>query len=983
MTDARKTKAQLLQEVAALRQQLAAWQASEAKSEHRRAEQALAERIRQAEAVRAITAEITRELNLTTLLGLITQRAVDLVEAATSGVVYLWDRASEVLTTQAWHGRGEWMREVRLRLGEGIAGTVAQRREGLLVNDYRTSPYMNPLFMERLGLTAVLAEPLLYREQLVGVIAISNEGTGRLFTVQDRELLALFAAQAAVAIENAQLYEEVRGTRDFLQSIAANSADAIVTADVHGRVTYFSPGAEELLGYRAEELLGTRAVDYYRGGLEEARAFMQRLRVEGRIRNYETALRTKDGGWVEVSSSISLLREVRGVVIGTLAIYKDMTEHKRAEAALRESEEKYRTLFEECKDAIVINTPEGKVVDVNQAFLNLFGYTRDEGMEINVREHYIHPADRVKFRQELEHKGAAKDFEAKLRKKDGTEIDCLLTSTAWRAKDSSILGFQGILHDITERKRAQEELRLAKEAAEEANRAKSAFLANMSHELRTPLNAIIGYSEMLQEEAADLGQEGLTPDLQKIQAAGKHLLALINDILDLSKIEAGRMDLFLETFDVALMIQDAAMTIQPLVEKNSNTLAIHCADDLGTMRADLTKVRQSLFNLLSNACKFTAQGTITLAVSRETVDEAVWLTFRVADTGIGMTPEQMGKLFQAFVQADASTTRQYGGTGLGLTITQRFCQMMGGDITVESALGQGSTFTIRLPAAVTDPKAAVAPRVEALPASALPASALPAGTPTVLVIDDDSTVHDLMQRFLHREGLRMATATSGEEGLGLARALRPAAITLDVMMPGMDGWAILTALKADPLLADIPVIMLTIVDDKNLGYALGAADYLTKPVDWDRLAAILQKYRCAHPPCTVLVVEDDADTRDMLQRLLTRENWAVTEATNGRVALERMAESQPELILLDLMMPEMDGFAFLEALRQQDAWRSIPVVVVTAIDLTPEDRQRLNGYVEQILQKGAYSREELLHEIYHLVAAACVRSGRSGIAETA
>jgi len=983
MTDARKTKAQLLQEVAALRQQLAAWQASEAKSEHRRAEQALAERIRQAEAVRAITAEITRELNLTTLLGLITQRAVDLVEAATSGVVYLWDRASEVLTTQAWHGRGEWMREVRLRLGEGIAGTVAQRREGLLVNDYRTSPYMNPLFMERLGLTAVLAEPLLYREQLVGVIAISNEGTGRLFTVQDRELLALFAAQAAVAIENAQLYEEVRGTRDFLQSIAANSADAIVTADVHGRVTYFSPGAEELLGYRAEELLGTRAVDYYRGGLEEARAFMQRLRVEGRIRNYETALRTKDGGWVEVSSSISLLREVRGVVIGTLAIYKDMTEHKRAEAALRESEEKYRTLFEECKDAIVINTPEGKVVDVNQAFLNLFGYTRDEGMEINVREHYIHPADRVKFRQELEHKGAAKDFEAKLRKKDGTEIDCLLTSTAWRAKDSSILGFQGILHDITERKRAQEELRLAKEAAEEANRAKSAFLANMSHELRTPLNAIIGYSEMLQEEAADLGQEGLTPDLQKIQAAGKHLLALINDILDLSKIEAGRMDLFLETFDVALMIQDAAMTIQPLVEKNYNTLAIHCADDLGTMRADLTKVRQSLFNLLSNACKFTAQGTITLAVSRETVDEAVWLTFRVADTGIGMTPEQMGKLFQAFVQADASTTRQYGGTGLGLTITQRFCQMMGGDITVESALGQGSTFTIRLPAAVTDPKAAVAPRVEALPASALPASALPAGTPTVLVIDDDSTVHDLMQRFLHREGLRMATATSGEEGLRLARALRPAAITLDVMMPGMDGWAILTALKADPLLADIPVIMLTIVDDKNLGYALGAADYLTKPVDWDRLAAILQKYRCAHPPCTVLVVEDDADTRDMLQRLLTRENWAVTEATNGRVALERMAESQPELILLDLMMPEMDGFAFLEALRQQDAWRSIPVVVVTAIDLTPEDRQRLNGYVEQILQKGAYSREELLHEIYHLVAAACVQSGRSGIAETA
>jgi PAS domain S-box-containing protein len=976
MKDAWKTKAQLLEEVAELRQQLAAWQASEARREHRQAEQALAERIRQAEAVQAITAEITRELNLTTLLGLITQRAVALVEAATSGVVYLWDTAAEVLTTQAWHGRGEWMREVRLRLGEGIAGTVAQRREGLLVNDYRTSPYVNPLFMERLGSTAVLAEPLLYRERLVGVIAISNEDTGRLFTAQDRELLALFAAQAAVAIENAQLYEEVRGTRDFLQSIAANSADAIVTADVHGRVTYCSPGTEELLGYRAAEILGMRAVEYYRGGLEEARAFMRRLRAEGRIRNYETVLRTKDGGWVEVSSSLSLLCDARGVVVGTLAVYKDMTEHKRAEAALRESEEKYRTLFEECKDAIVINTPEGKVVDVNQTFLNLFGYTRDEIMEINVRDHYAHSADRVRFRQELEHYGAVKDFEAKLRKKDGTEMDCLLTSTAWRAKDGSILGFQGIIRDITEHKHAQEELRLAKEAAEEANRAKSAFLANMSHELRTPLNAIIGYSEMLQEEAADLGQEDLTPDLQKIQAAGKHLLALINDILDLSKIEAGRMDLSLETFDVALMIQDAATTIQPLVEKNHNTLAISCADDLGTMRADLTKVRQSLFNLLSNACKFTAQGTITLAVSRETVAGTVWVTFRVADTGIGMPPEQMEKLFQVFVQADASTTRQYGGTGLGLAITRHFCQMMGGDISVESALGQGSTFTIRLPAAVIDPKAIAAPRVEAPPASALPA-----GTPTVLVIDDDATVHDLMQRFLGREGLRMATATSGEEGLRLARALRPAAITLDVMLPGMDGWAILTVLKADPLLADIPVIMLTIVDDKNLGYALGAADYLTKPVDWDRLAAILQKYRCAHPPCTVLVVEDDADTRDMLRRMLTKENWAVTEASNGRVALERVAESQPELILLDLMMPEMDGCAFLETLRHQDAWRSIPVVVVTAMDLTPEDRQRLNGYVEQILQKGAYSHEELLHEIQLLIAA-CVRSGHSDTAET-
>jgi signal transduction histidine kinase/DNA-binding response OmpR family regulator len=497
-----------------------------------------------------------------------------------------------------------------------------------------------------------------------------------------------------------------------------------------------------------------------------------------------------------------------------------------------------------------------------------------------------------------------------------------------------------------------------------ASQHKSQFLANMSHELRTPLNAIIGYSEMLQEEAAELGQEDFLPDLQKINVAGRHLLALINDILDLSKIEAGKMDLFLETFEIAPMLRDVVTTITPLVEKNANTLAVHHAADLGAMHADLTKVRQVLFNLLSNACKFTTQGTITLAVTREAVAGSDGLTFRVSDTGIGMTSEQMAKLFQAFSQADISTTRQYGGTGLGLAITRHFCQMMRGAITVESAVGQGSTFTIRLPTEVIDPKAAPALRAETATANVLPA-----GAPTVLVIDDDPTVHDLMQRFLSKEGVRMQAAASGAEGLRLAKALRPTAITLDVLIPGMDGWTVLTRLKGDPDLADIPVIMLTIVDDKHMGYTLGAADYLTKPIDWNRLAGMLRKYHCERPPCRVLVVEDEADMREMLRRLLEKAGWAVSEAADGQAALARVAEDRPNLILLDLMMPEMNGFTFVEALRQQDASRSIPIVVVTAKDLTPDDCQRLNGYVEQILQKGAYSQEALLHEVRHLVAA--------------
>jgi signal transduction histidine kinase/CheY-like chemotaxis protein len=514
---------------------------------------------------------------------------------------------------------------------------------------------------------------------------------------------------------------------------------------------------------------------------------------------------------------------------------------------------------------------------------------------------------------------------------------------------------------------ATREAQDARAAAENADRAKSQFLANMSHELRTPLNAIIGYSEMLQEEAEDLGQEEFKPDLQKINAAGKHLLTLLNDILDLSKIEAGKMDLYVETFDLTTMLRDVETTIQLLVEKNANTLVVHCSDHLGDMRADLTKVRQNLFNLLSNACKFTQRGTISLDVTRELVNGLEWVTFRVSDTGIGMTPEQMAKLFQPFTQADASTTRQYGGTGLGLAITKRFCQMMGGYIAVESELGKGSTFSITLPALVDDPRAQLAPSAE------LQSEALPAGVGVVLVIDDDPTVRELLQRSLTKEGIRVACAAGGEEGLRLAKELRPTAITLDVMMPGMDGWAVLTALKADAALADIPVIMLTIVDDKNLGYALGAADYLTKPLDRDRLVAILKRYRGEDLSRLVLVVEDDAAAREILERTLEKEGWAVTAAENGRIALQRLAEQRPALILLDLMMPEMDGFQVVEALREREAWRSIPIVVVTAKDLTAEDHLRLNGYVEKILQKGAYSCEALLAEIRDLVTACIAR----------
>jgi signal transduction histidine kinase/CheY-like chemotaxis protein len=516
-------------------------------------------------------------------------------------------------------------------------------------------------------------------------------------------------------------------------------------------------------------------------------------------------------------------------------------------------------------------------------------------------------------------------------------------------------GTVGVFTDVTELKRREQEVAAARDAAMQATQAKSQFLASMSHELRTPLNAIIGYSEMLHEEAKDLGLDAFLPDLEKIQGAGRHLLALINNVLDLSKIEAGKMEMLIEDFDVELLIGEVQSVIQPLMAKNANTMVVHAAPDLGSMRSDQTKLRQSLFNLLSNAAKFTNQGTITLAARQFTRDERDWLEFKVSDTGIGMTEAQLGKLFQAFAQAEASTSRDYGGTGLGLAITREFCKMLGGDVAVESTPGAGSTFTIVLPASGPEAEAEVAK-------SASPAA--PAtGRGTVLIIDDDKATHDLLERDFLDQGYEVLHAMGGREGLKVAKATRPNVITLDIIMPDLDGWSVLKALKDDPELREIPVVLATIMADRDMGFALGAADFLTKPFERDALLQAVNRHRRGGGAAQVLVVDDDAKTRDMLRRTLQKEGWSVAEAIDGREALGHLERSRPALVLLDLIMPEMDGFEVLERMRQEGAWRDIPVIIVTAKDLTRAEIERLNGQVVKVLQKGSYRRRDLFDDV--------------------
>ena len=406
-----------------------------------------------------------------------------------------------------------------------------------------------------------------------------------------------------------------------------------------------------------------------------------------------------------------------------------------------------------------------------------------------------------------------------------------------------------------------------------------------------------------------------------------------------------------EEIDVATMVREVATTVRPLVEKNANTLVVRC-DALGAISGDVTKLRQMLLNLLSNASKFTDHGTITLEVERSTSE----IVFRVADSGIGMTPAQMGKLFEAFAQADATTSRRYGGTGLGLAITRRFARMMGGDVTVDSAPGRGSTFSLRIPT------------VRPTPAESGSLAQGAGRSGVVLVIDDNPQARDLTRRVLMDEGFAVIEASSGPAGLALARQQYPDVITLDVLMPGMDGWAVLAELKADPVLADVPVLMLTVLDDQHLGLALGAADFMTKPIDRERLRRIISRYR-RDGSGDVLVVEDDAPTRELLRRQMESEGWQVSEAENGRAALRSLEQHRPSLILLDLMMPVMDGCQFAAELRKHDEWNTIPVVVITAKDLTPEDRRALDGDVQGVLRKGAFDRDDLLREIRHLVGA--------------
>ena len=873
----------------------------------------------------------------------------------------------------AWHARdagraaafGQDRVGWTLEFAAGLPGLVWASREAAHLADLAAdTDNLRHADAAKMGLHSALAFPLMDGATVVGAMEFYSRNR---IDADDSllEAVATLGHQIGQALERRRAADALGESERLKGAILAASPDGVITLDQRGTILEFNDAAGRIFGREAGGVLGqelgplifpadtlaAHRQSYARAVAGDAAVIGRRIEVDG-----------VNAAGERFPIELSVTRTATGARPLFTVHLRDITARRREQARMRESEARFRTIANAIPQMIWVTDAAGAVTWYNQRWYDYTGTSFAEMAGWGWKGVH-HPDHLARVEQRLRHSfSTGEDWEDTfpLRNRDGGY--CWFLSRALPIREEPdeacpsgrIVGWFGTNTDVTAMRGAEEAMAASRDEAEAANRAKSTFIANMSHELRTPLSAIIGYAEMLAEEIEDgTAPTDLTRDVGKIESNARHLLGLINDVLDLSKVESGKMEAYAETFDVAATVRDVAATVSALMEKKANRLVLQLGAGLGSMHSDVTRIRQVLLNLLSNAAKFTEAGEITLSAARKKGPDGVDLVgFSVRDTGIGMTQEQLSQLFQRFQQADASTTRQFGGTGLGLALTKAFAALLGGTVAVQSSPGAGSVFIVELPAVLAEPQA-VTPdpgagegdQDEPSPASDV-----------VLVIDDDETQRHLTSRFLVREGFVARIAPDGASGLAMARRLQPRAILLDVTMPGMDGWSVLTALKADPALAGIPVVMVTFVAERALATSLGASDYIVKPVDWDRLRVVMERFRASDGD--VLVVDDDRDTRDRIRQVLEKGGWRVMEACDGEDALARVALAIPHVILLDLNMPVMDGFDFLAALRARQGCDAVPVVVLTALDLSAEDRRRLRG-VNQVLNKGDTNLREL------------------------
>jgi PAS domain S-box-containing protein len=622
---------------------------------------------------------------------------------------------------------------------------------------------------------------------------------------------------------------------------------------------------------------------------------------------------------------------------------------------IKRQKQYYQAVIENSPAAIVLLDMNANVTGWNPAAEKLFGYTEREALGHNIDDLIAQTETLHAEANEYSQRVLTEKYIHRIvqrTRKDGSLVDVEVSALPVTV-DGNQVDFIAIYHDITE-------LQHARQAAEEANQAKSVFLANMSHELRTPLNAIIGFTRIVKRKGEDVLPEKQVDNLDKVLVSADHLLGLINSVLDISKIEAGRMEVVSESFDFASLADQILSTTQPLV-KETVELSSEIPSDLPQLHTDQDKLKQILINLLSNAAKFTHQGQIIL--NAQSVDSM--LMVEVQDTGIGISPKALGTIFEEFQQADTSTTREYGGTGLGLTISKRLAQLLGGDLSASSVEGEGSIFLLSIPLYCCE-----TPRPEQL----LPVTAEKypekSDQPLILSIDDDPNIHDLLKENLTGHGYQVFGVLNGEDGLRMARQLKPIVIILDIMMPGMNGWQVLHELKSDPVTVDIPVIMVTIMDKQAFGYQLGATDYLVKPLKEDALLSSLHRIRSqihTSSKLRLLVIDDDPNISDIIRQILVDTPYQVESAFDGQSGLDAILYQPPDVILLDLMMPDIDGFSLIESLSEKGL--SIPIIVLTSMTLGTADLEILEGNVEQIIHKNGLERDKLLSKLYNTLEA--------------
>jgi PAS domain S-box-containing protein len=794
-----------------------------------------------------------------------------------------------------------------------------------------------------------------------------------------------------------------------LQRAIFNSANfSSIATDAKGVIQIFNVGAERMLGYTAAEVMN-KITPADISDPEEVIARAKALSVElgtaiapgfealvfkasrGIEDIYELTYFRKDGSRFPAVVSITALRDAQDVIIGYLLIGTDNTARKQIEEErqkldqrLRDQHFYTRSLIESNIDALMATDPRGIITDVNKQTEALTGCTRDELIGAPFKNYFTDSERAEAGINRVLAEGKVTNYELTARARDGKQTTVSYNATTFHDRDRRLQGVFAAARDVTELKRYEQTLHQKNVELESSSRMKSEFLANMSHELRTPLNAIIGFSEALRD-----GLMGDLTDQQRgfigdIFSSGNHLLSLINDILDLSKVEAGSMMLDLESVQVHSLLMNSLSIIRGKAAGRHVHLNIDAAEDLGSFQADARKVKQIAYNLISNAVKFTVEGGhVTLRarrVPRAQVGQlsgswaartfaladngfADFLEISVTDTGIGISPEGLEHLFRPFSQIDSGLARKYEGTGLGLAMVKLLAELHGGVVAVESSVGVGSCFRVWLPLR-SAPEEGVITSIK-VPARSVAASG--PGVRTALVVEDDLKSADLIRLQLEAEGFKVLHAASAEAALALAADQPLSLITLDIMLPLMDGWEFITRLKQVPSLGRIPVVIISIAADRNKGFALGAAAVMQKPISRQELYESLVQLGLVPPSrgptIKVLVVDDDINTVEMIAVHLVGVASTVLRAYGGREAIDTARRELPDLIVLDLMMPGVSGFEVVEELNKHTATSHIPILIITAMQITAEDTSRLRGCMTTIVRKDDFDRERFAAEV--------------------